>query len=132
MEIIFERLRLSRREERVRFSWICAGVYPAAVLRGERAVPVGGAFGRGFGHRADGSTGAGDVSRERTPEALDHDGAEESEVPGTAFADLLAGIWGAGQIRIGVERPGGEGRVESADCDWAGSLGLRIGGVAIS
>src|SRR5208337_1789713 len=40
---------------------------------------------------------------ERAFEAVDHDGAEAGEVSGIARADLLAGIWGAGQIRIGAE-----------------------------
>ncbi len=41
----------ARREERLRFSGIRAGVYSSAVLRRARAVPLGRAFGRSFGHR---------------------------------------------------------------------------------
>ncbi len=37
-------------KERLRFSGICAGVHSAAVLRGARAVSLGGAFGRGVGY----------------------------------------------------------------------------------
>ena len=43
----------ARREECLRFSGIRAGLYTAALLRRARAVPLGGAFGRGFGHRRD-------------------------------------------------------------------------------
>ncbi len=44
------------------FPGFVPGVYPAAFLRGERAVSLGGAFGRGFGYCADRPASAGDVS----------------------------------------------------------------------
>ncbi len=44
------RLR-ARREERLRFPGLRAGIYPAAVLRRARAVPLGGAFRRPCRHR---------------------------------------------------------------------------------
>src|SRR5205807_2596964 len=118
-------LRVSAgREERVRLSGICAGVHPAAILRGQRAVPVGRAFGRGFGHRADGSTGAGNVSKGRVPESLDQAGAEAREISRVAIAHLLAGIWRARQVWAGAECVGGEGETKSSVVEGGGSFEL--------
>jgi len=61
-------------EQGVKNAYDFPGFVPAYIrplLRGERAVPVGGAFGRGVGHRADGSTGAGNVSAGRAFATLD-------------------------------------------------------------
>jgi len=68
----------ARREQRVRLSGICAGLYPAVVLRRQRAVPLGRAFRRSFRHRADGSTGAGTISERRASVALDQAGAKSA------------------------------------------------------
>src|SRR5208337_3535306 len=116
---------------RVRLPGIRAGVYPSIVLRGQRAVPLGGTLGRGFGHRADGPTGAGNVSAKRALEALDPDGAEESEIPGAALAHLLAGLRRAGQIRTGDECPGRQVRIKGAHRDRTRSPGLRLRGFAV-
>src|ERR1700722_14901432 len=63
---------------------------------------------------------------------MDQAGAEAREVSGIAVADLLAGVWRARQVWIGIERFGGKGRVEGANSDWARSPGLRVRGFAIS
>jgi urocanate hydratase len=41
-------IRTTWREERLRLSGICSGLYTSVVLRGPRAVSLGGAFGRSF------------------------------------------------------------------------------------
>src|SRR5580704_6873857 len=93
---------------------------------------MGGIVWRGFGHCAGGSAGAGFVSGKRASGAMDQAGAEAREVSGIAVADLLAGVWRARQVWIGIERFGGKGRVEGANCDWARSSRLWVGGVALS
>ena len=55
------------REERVRLPGLRAGVHPAAVLRRQGTVPLGRAFRRSRGHRADRRQGARAVSRGREP-----------------------------------------------------------------
>ena len=57
-------------------------VYPAAVLRGKGAVPVGGAVGRPCGHRGHRPGCAGGVPRRRRPQALDHLARERVEFQG--------------------------------------------------
>ena len=59
----------------IRDSRLRPGVHPAAVLRGEGAVPLGGALGRSGGHRAHRRAGARAVPARRAPAALDHAGA---------------------------------------------------------
>jgi len=49
-ETTSERLPSARGEKRIRLPRICARIYSSAILRRARAVPVGGAFWRGFGH----------------------------------------------------------------------------------
>ncbi len=61
----------ARREERLRFSGICAGIYSSAVLRRARTVPLGGAVGRSRRHSHHRRSGAGDVSPEQNPQPLD-------------------------------------------------------------
>jgi urocanate hydratase len=85
------------------FPGFVPAVHPAAVLRGQRAVPLGSTLGRGFGYCAHRPVGARDVSAERAFEALDPHGPEESEIPGTAVAHLLAGLRRARQIRPSAE-----------------------------
>ena len=77
------------------FPRIRARVHSPAVLRRARAVPLGGALGRTVGHRSHRRSGAGDVSGEPQPAPLDRSGAQAHQVPGTAGAHLLAGIWRA-------------------------------------
>ena len=66
------------------------------------------------------------------PEPLDRPGAQAHQVPGTAGAHLLAGLWRARAVRAGDERPGEERQDQGADRDRARSSGLRLGGVAVS
>src|SRR5260370_39089101 len=63
---------------------------------------------------------------------MNQGGSEACEVSGAAIAVLLAWIWGAGQIRAGVERPGGARRNQGAGGDGTRSPGLRVGSAAIS
>src|SRR5439155_388963 len=59
---------------RLRHSRLCAGIHPAAVLRGPRAVPLGRAVRRPQGTPSHGPTGARVVSGERAPATLDYPG----------------------------------------------------------
>ena len=87
------------RRERVRLPGLRAGVHPAAVLRGPRAVPLGRAVGRPGGHPPHRPRGARAVPRRRRPAALDRDGRGARPVPGPAGAHLLAGLRRARQGR---------------------------------
>jgi hypothetical protein len=101
------------------------------VLRGEGAVPVGGAVGGPGGHRAHRRAGAGAVPGGPAPAALDRPGAGEDRVPGAAGADLLAGAGGAGPVRGRAERPGGERRDQRAGRDRPGPPGHGLGGESV-
>ena len=74
------------------FPGIRAGVHSSAVLRGPRAVPLGGAVGRSRRHSHHRRSGAGDVSAEQNPQPLDRPGAQADQVPGIAVPHLLAGL----------------------------------------
>ncbi len=66
------------------FPGFVPAVYPSAVLRRPRAVPLGGAFRRALRHRHHRPARAGLVSREPHPQPLDRAGAQADQVPGTA------------------------------------------------
>ena len=66
--------RARRVRPRVRVPGVHPGLHPAAVLRGQGPVPVGGAVGRSGRHRGDRPRGARGVPRERGARALDPDG----------------------------------------------------------
>ncbi len=88
------RLRAGVRVPRLR-----AGVHPAAVLRGQGPVPVGGAVRRPGRHRRHRPGGARPVPGERVAGPVDPDGRRAGRVPGPAGADLLARLRRAGQGR---------------------------------
>ena len=78
-----------RRQGRVRFPGLRAGLYPAAVLPRHRAVPLGGAVGRSGGHLPDRRQGQGADARRRASAQLARHGARAHQVPGPAGAHLL-------------------------------------------
>ena len=100
---------------RVRLPGVRAGVHPPAVLRGPGTVPLGRAVGRPGRHRAHGPGGPRALPRRRRPAPLDRDGPGARPVPGTARADLLAGLRRAGQGRARLQRPGRARRGLGAD-----------------
>ena len=79
---------------RVRVSGVRAGVRPADVLRGQGAVPLGGAVGRPGGHLEDRSRGRRAVPRERAGASVARHGRGACRVPGPAGAHLLARVRG--------------------------------------
>ena len=83
----------------VRVPRLRAGVHPSTVLRGQGAVPVGGAVRRPGRHRRDRPRGARPVPGERVAGPVDPDGRRAGGVPGAAGADLLARLRRAGQGR---------------------------------
>ena len=89
------------------------GVHPAAVLRGTRPVPLGGAVGRPGGHPADRPRDPRALPRRRGPPPLDRDGRGAGAVPGPARPDLLAGLRRAGEGRPRVQ-PSSSRRARSA------------------
>ena len=101
------------------------GVHPAAVLRGPRAVPVGGAERRPGRHRPDRPGGPGAVPRRRRPAALDRDGPGAGPVPGPAGPDLLARLRRAPPRRARVQRAGPDRRGQRADRHRARPPGRR-------
>jgi len=109
--------RRCRTRAGVRDPGVRARVHPAAVLRRERALPLGGAVGRGAGSAAHRPAGAGAVPGERPPAPLDRPGAGSRGAPGPAGAHLLAGPGRAGALRLRVERPGEAGRARGAGGD---------------
>jgi urocanate hydratase len=80
------------RGRRLRHPRLRARVHPAALLRGQGAVPLGGAVGRSGRHRRHRRPGARDVRRRRGAVPLDPAGARARGVPGAAGADFLAGL----------------------------------------
>src|SRR5436305_2005089 len=69
-----------------------ARLRPAAVLRGQGPVPVGGPLRRPGRHRGDGPRGPRPLPGRRPPAAVDPGGAGAVRVPGAAGADLLARV----------------------------------------
>ena len=75
---------------RVQLPGVRAGVRATAVLRGQGAVPVGGAVGRPRRHRGDRSRRGRAVPRRRAPAPVAAPGGRTGRVPGAAGSDLLA------------------------------------------
>ena len=67
-------------------------VHPAALLPRRGTLPLGGAVRRSRGHRRHRPGGAGDLSRERGAWPAGSGTPGEGPFPGTACADLLAGV----------------------------------------
>ena len=119
-----------RRRRRVRDSRLRAGVHPAAVLRGQGTVPLGGAVGRSGRHRGDRRARARDVRRQRRALPLDSPGRRARRVPGTARAHLLARLRRARAVRAGDQRSRAPRRRHGADRHRPRSSRRRIGGLA--
>ena len=90
----------------VRLPRLRAGLHPAAVLRGQGAVPLGGALRRPGRHRRHRPGGAGTVPGERVAAPVDPAGRRAGRVPGTAGPDLLARLRRTGQGRAALQRDG--------------------------
>ncbi len=84
---------------RVRLPGLRPRLHPAAVLRGQGPVPLGGAVRRPDGHRRHRPGRPRPVPGQRPPAPLDPRGPGAGRVPGTAGADLLARLRRAGQGR---------------------------------
>ena len=91
----------------VRVPRLRAGVHPAAVLRGQGPVPLGGALRRPGRHRGDRPRDPRAVPRQRAAAQVDHHGRGAGALPGPAGADLLAGVRRAAPGRPEVQRDGG-------------------------
>ena len=89
--------RDGRLRARVRLSRVRPGVRPPDVLRGQGAVPVGGALRRPGGHREDRPGRRRAVPRGRAAAAMARDGGGAGRVPGPPGADLLARVRAARQ-----------------------------------
>ena len=100
----------ARPRPRVRVPGVRAGVRAAALLRGQGAVPMGGAVGRPGRHPRDRPRGRRALPRERTPPAVAADGRGAGGVPGAARADLLARLRRARPGGRAVQRARGERR----------------------
>ena len=110
---------------RLRVSGVRAGVRPADVLRGQGAVPLGGAVGRPGGHLEDRSRGRRAVPRERAGASVARHGRGACRVPGPAGAHLLARVRGTRSRGSAVQRDGRERRALGADRDRPRPPGQR-------
>ncbi len=104
--------------ERIRFPRLRAGVHPAAVLRGQGAVSLGGAVGQPGGHPADRSQGQGALSGRLTVASLAGSRRRADRVSGPAGAHLLARFGRAAPGRPCLQRHGRGGRTRRADRHW--------------
>ena len=86
-----------RRGGRVRLPGLRAGVHPAAVLRGPRTVPLGGAVGRPRRHPPDRPGRPRALPRRRRPAPLDRDGRGARAVPGAARRGSAGWATGSGR-----------------------------------
>ena len=86
------------------------GLHPAAVLRGQGPVPVGGAVRRPRRHRGHRRGDPRAVRRAGPHPPLDRAGAGTRALPGPAGADLLARLRRAPPRRAALQRAGGLGR----------------------
>ncbi len=91
---------------RVRHPRLCARVHPAALLRRQGTVPLGGALRRSGRHPRHRRSGARDVSAQRGAGPLDPSGARARAVPGTAGAHPLARLRRARPLRAAHQRAG--------------------------
>ena len=90
----------------VRLPGLRAGLHPAAVLRGQGPVPLGGAVRRPGRHRRHGQGDPRAVPGQRAAAQVDHHGRRAGRLPGPAGADLLAGLRRAAPGRAEVQRDG--------------------------
>ena len=99
----------------VRVPGLRAGLHPAAVRRGQGAVPLGGAVGGPRGHRAR-PTGPSRSSSPTTPRCIRwlEQGRREGALRGAAGAHLLARLQGAPPRGAEVQRDGRLGRAVGA------------------
>ena len=88
-----------RLRARLRLPGLRPRLHPAAVLRGEGAVPLGGAVRRPEGHRRHRPRDPRRVPRGREPRALDPHGGRADRLPGAARAHLLARLRRAAPAR---------------------------------
>src|SRR5215207_9131843 len=113
---------------RLRLPGVRARLHPAAVLRGQGAVPLGRPVRRPGRHRPHRPGRAGAVRRRRAPAPLAGHGRRAGPLPGAAGPDLLARLRRTPPGRAGLQRPGGPGRGPGPDRDRPRPPGLRIGG----
>ncbi len=85
------------------FPGFVPGLHPAALLRGQGTVPLGGLVRRPGRHRGDRPRDPLAVPRQPVAAPMDHDGRRAGGVPGPARADLLARAGRAGQGRGAVQ-----------------------------
>ena len=123
--------RAGRLHPGVRLPRLRARLHPAAVLRGQGAVPVGRAVRRPEGHRRHRRGRARPVPGERAAGPLDQDGPGEGPLPGAARPDLLAGLRRAQPGRRPVQRAGPAGRHQRAHRDRPRPPGHRLGRLAL-
>ena len=95
--------KAGRRRQRLRYPRLRAGIHPPFVLRGQGAVPLGGAVGRCGRHSQDRPVGVVAVPGRRITQAVDSAGRRTHSLPGPSGAHLLVGLWPAGQARLGHE-----------------------------
>ena len=120
----------SRRRRCVRDPRLRSRIHPAALLRRQGAVPLGGAVGRPGRHRRDRSTRARNVRRRRRAVPLDPPGPRARGVPGLAGTHLLAGLRRPRAVRAGLNDLVRRGDRHGADRDRPRSPRHRFGGVA--
>ncbi len=104
----------SGREERLRLPRLRARLHPAAVLRRQGPVPLGGALGRPGRHLQDRRQAQGAVPGRQAAAPLARHGARTHRLPGPAGAHLLAGPGRARQGRSGLQRDGEKRRAQGA------------------
>ena len=119
-----------RLRPRVRLPRLRARLHPAAVLRGQGPVPVGGAVRRPERHRGHRPRRARAVPGARVARPVDEDGGREGPLPGPPGADLLARRGRAPPRGAALQRAGGERRDRGADRDRPRPPRLRVGRVA--
>ena len=120
------RLRAGLRVPRLR-----ARVHPAAVRRGPRTVPLGGALGRPRRHPQDRRGRQGAVPRQRRARALARQGRRRRALRGAARPHLLARLPGAPPRRAEVQRDGRLRRARRPHRDRPRPPRRRLGRVAV-
>ena len=109
------------------FPGLRACLRAAALLRGHRAIPLGGALRRSRGHLSHRRKGEGADSGQQASASLARHGARAHPVPGPAGAHLLGRVEGSRAARARVQRDGCEGRTFCAGRDRPRSPRLRLG-----
>ncbi len=110
---------------RLRLPRLRPGLHPAALLRGQGPVPLGGAVGRPEGHRGHRPGGARPLPRQRPPAQMDPRRAGPDRLPGPACPHLLARLRRARQGRPEVQRHGRLGRAVGARSSSAATTSTR-------